>query len=89
MEGGEAVSRTVTNVQRFMTVGELRDLLNSEEGRKLNENAFIWVPSDDTGWNIDCATDATFEKVSTPEDGYPEEMGLCISTKKMRNKEAK
>jgi len=78
--------RTVTNVHKFMTVGDLRDFLNSEEVKKLNENAFIWIPQGDASWNIDCLTDATIEKVSTPEDSFPQEMGICLYSKKVANK---
>lgn len=82
------MSRTVTNTTKFMTVGDLRRFLNSEDGMKMNENAFIWIPNGEESWNIDCATDVAIEKVTCPEDGHPEEAGLCIYAKKVRNKES-
>lgn len=78
--------RTVINRTDFLTVGELRSFLNSDEGKKLNENAFIWVPNDTEEWSIDCATGFSVDKVSTPEDGFPEEWALCVSAKRIRNK---
>lgn len=81
------MKRKVVNVSEFLTVGELRNFLASEEGMKLNENAFIWIPTDTSNeWEIDCATDFSVDRVSTPEDGYPQELALCISAKRMRNK---
>lgn len=78
--------RTVTSKNEFLTVKDLRDFLNSDAGMELNENAFIWVPNGEADWEIDCAVEAQIEKVSTPEDGHPQESGLVISCKRVRNK---
>lgn len=80
--------RTVTNISKFLTVDDLRTFLNSPEGLALNENAFIWIQNDESNWAIDCATEFKVEKVTTPEDGFPEESGLCIYSQKVRNKKS-
>jgi hypothetical protein len=84
----EGTGRTVINKQSFLTVGELRTFLNSAEGLALNENAFIWIPQEEESWAIACVTAFAIEKVCTPEDGFPEESGLCLYAKDMRNKKS-
>jgi hypothetical protein len=78
--------RTVTNVHKFMTIEDLRTYLDSPEVKALNQNAFIWIPQGDAAWAIDCLTHADIGDVSTPDDGYPTEKGICLYSKKVVNK---
>lgn len=69
-----------------MTIQDLRNFLNTPEVLAMNQNAFIWIQQGDAAWKIDCLTDASIDKVCTPEDGYPEEAGICLQSKKVINK---
>ncbi len=78
--------RTVINKTDLLTLKDLRDFMNSTECLALNENAFVWLQNDTDEWNIDCATSISIDTITTPEDGFPQEKGIQLSCKRIRNK---
>lgn len=63
--------------RKVMTVGDLRGIANSS----LPDDALIWIET--TEHRLELVDKFVVERVMTPDEGFPEELGVCLRVEKI------